>query len=48
MRYHVSKTRKFDFSQHLKGTYYDVINDFVKFLHLDIRKFVLSAENPFD
>ena len=46
--YHMSKMSKFDFSQRLKRPYYDVIDDFVKFLHLDIRKFVLSAENPFD
>ena len=48
MRYHMLKTPKFDFSQRLKGPYYDVIDDFVKFLHLYIRKFVLSVKNPFE
>ena len=46
--YHMSKTCKFEFLQHLKGPYYDVIDNFIKFWHLDIRKFILGVENPFD
>ena len=46
--YHMSKTCNFEFSQHLKGAYYDVIDVFIEYSHLDIRKFVLSVENPFD
>ena len=47
MRYHMLKTPKFDFSQRLKSPYYDVIDDFFKFLHLDICKFVLSVKKTF-
>ena len=46
--YHMSKTCKFEFLQHLKGHYYDVINVVIELLHLDIRKFILSVENPFE